>query len=136
MVGTGNRTNLKVTGAAGSVPALDQDLQAAAASYRRYVESEAQALVDTTATFTAAITAGNLAKAGQAYPTARLHYERIEPIAECFGDLDPLIDMRADDATGVPFVGLHALEQPLFRRNTHAGANSLPAVLTTNVAKL
>lgn len=137
MVGEGNRTALTVTGSAAPPKSLDQNLTAAVDSYRTYVETETRALADTTATFVAAIKAGNLAGAKQAYPTARLHYERIEPIAESFGDLDPLIDMRADDATdGTPFVGFHALEQLIFEKNTLEGAAPLAAVLTTNVAKL
>lgn len=137
MVGNGNRTSLTVTGTAAASRSPGQDLQAAVGSYRKYVESETQALVDTTAAFVAAINAGNLAAARQAYPTARLHYERIEPIAESFGDLDPLIDMRIDDATGgTPFVGFHALEQLLFGRNTLAGAGPLASGLTGNVSRL
>jgi iron uptake system component EfeO len=137
MVGNGNRSPLTVTGVTAAGQSPGQDLQAAVESYRKYVESETQALVDTTATFAAAISAGNLAAAKRAYPTARLHYERIEPIAESFGDLDPLIDMRIDDATdGTPFVGFHALERLLFGRNTLAGAGPLAAGLTGNVSKL
>lgn len=137
MVGNGNRTALTVTGAAAASQTKDQDLQAAVDSYRKYVESETQALVESTATFVAAIKAGKLAAAKQAYPTARLHYERIEPIAESFGDLDPLIDMRIDDATGgTKFVGFHALEQLIFQRNTLAGAVPLATTLTGNISKL
>ncbi len=137
MIGNGNRTPLTVTGAAATSQSPNQDLRAAVDSYRKYVETEAQALVDSTATFVAAIQAGKLAAARQAYPTARLHYERIEPIAESFGDLDPLIDMRIDDATGgTPFVGFHALERLLFDRDTLAGAGPLASGLTGNVGKL
>ncbi|MCK9897805.1 hypothetical protein [Frankia sp. AgB32] len=33
-----------------------------------------------------------------------------QPIAESFGDLDPLVDLRVDDVTpDTPFVGSHAL---------------------------
>jgi iron uptake system component EfeO len=82
--------------------------------------------VDTTATFTAAIKFGDLTKAEQTYPAARLHYERIEPIAELFGDLDALIDMRADEDTGgTPSVGFHALEQLLFVKHTLTAAKPL-----------
>jgi iron uptake system component EfeO len=137
MVGNGNRTALTVTGTAAASRSPNQDLQAAVDSYRGYVAAETQALVESTATFVAAINAGNLAAARRGYPTARLHYERIEPIAESFGDLDPLIDMRIDDATGgTPFVGFHALELLLFQRNTLAGAGRLAAALTGNVGKL
>ncbi|WP_253258750.1 iron uptake system protein EfeO [Pseudonocardia sp. N23] len=137
MVGNGIRTAVIVTG--GTAPTLtrDQNLKAAVDSYRSYVESETQALVDTTSAFGAAISSGNLDAAKQAYPTARIHYERIEPIAESFGELDPLIDMRIDDATeGTPFVGFHAIEQLLFEKKTITGAQALATNLTANVGKL
>ena len=31
------------------------------------------------------------------YAAARIPYERIEPVAESFGDLDPRIDAREND---------------------------------------
>jgi iron uptake system component EfeO len=137
MVGKGNRTVLTVSGASAAAQTLTQNLQTAVSSYRTYVESESGALLATTTTFTAAIQAGDLAKAKAAYPIARLHYERIEPIAESFGDLDPLIDMRIDDATaGTPFVGFHALEQLLYAKNTLTGAKPLATALVANVTKL
>ncbi|CUU55484.1 iron uptake system component EfeO [Parafrankia irregularis] len=137
MVGDGIRTALKVTGKAAPPQTLDQNLQTAVTSYQTYVESETQALVDTTATFVAAISSGDLAKTKEAYPAVRLHYERIEPIAESFGDLDPLIDMRIDDATPeTPFVGFHAIEQKLFEQKTLDGTQPLATALTTNVGKL
>ena len=39
----------------------------------------------------------NVAKAKALYPAARIPYERIEPVAESFGDLDPRIDAREND---------------------------------------
>ncbi|WP_026240182.1 iron uptake system protein EfeO [Parafrankia discariae] len=137
MVGDGIRTALTVTGEAPPAQTLDQNLRTAVTSYKTYVASETQALVDTTATFVAAIDSGDVAKAKEAYPNVRLHYERIEPIAESFGDLDPLIDMRIDDATPeTPFVGFHAIEQKLFEGNTLDGTQPLATALTTNVGKL
>lgn len=137
MIGNGNRTALTVTGTPAPTGTADQNLQAAVDSYRAYVETEAQALLDTTTTLATTITSGDLAAARQAYPTARLHYERIEPIAESFGDLDPLIDMRIDDAgPGTPFVGFHAVEQILFQKNTLDGAAPLADALVANVGKL
>jgi iron uptake system component EfeO len=137
MVGNGIRSKLTVSGAAPSSAALSDTLQQAVAGYRAYVDTETRALVDTTATMVAAITAGDLAAARAAYPAARLHYERVEPISESFGDLDPLIDMRADDASATtPFVGFHAIEQLLFEKNTLAGAAPLATALTANVQRL
>ncbi len=137
MVGNGIRTALQVTGTATAAAPVDRQLATAVAGYRRFVETETVALVDATAAFTSAVDRGDLRAARAAYPTARLHYERIEPIAESFGELDPLIDMRADDAVdGVSFVGFHALERLLFARRTLSGATALTGPLRTNVAKL
>jgi iron uptake system component EfeO len=137
MVGHGNRATLSVTGASAAAASLDQNLQTAVDDYKKYVNSEAGALVDTTKTFTAAVDSGDLDAAKAAYPTARIHFERIEPIAESFGDLDPLIDMRIDDAIdGTEFTGFHALEQLLYEKNTLEGTSDLTAGLNQNVAKL
>ena len=54
-------------------------------------------LVAATEPFVAAVIAGNVAKAKALYPAARIPYERIEPVAESFGDLDPRIDAREND---------------------------------------
>jgi iron uptake system component EfeO len=138
MVGKGIRTGLTITGATAAPQTTDEQLTTAVASYRGYVESETAALVATTSTFSRAILAGDLNAAKAAYATARLHYERIEPIAESFGDLDPLIDMRADDVTGrTPFSGFHAVEQLMFTKGGRlTGAAPLATALDVNVAKL
>lgn len=137
MVGAGIRSPLKVTGSTAPTQTVDQELAGAVRSYRAYVESETQALVDTTSALTAAVRSGDLAKSKMSYAAARLHYERIEPIAESFGDLDPLIDMRADDATAsTPFTGFHALEQQLFEKNNLAGTQPLADGLDANTRKL
>jgi iron uptake system component EfeO len=137
MVGNGIRTALTVTGAAAPAQSTGQQLSAAVSAYQRYVEAESRALAETTTMFTAAIGQGDLSAARKAYPAARLHYERIEPIAESFGDLDPLIDMRADDVTAdSPFVGFHALERLLFQKRTLTGTAPLTTALNTDVAKL
>ena len=36
-------------------------------------------------------------KAKSLYPKVRMYYERSEPVAEAFGDLDPKIDARLAD---------------------------------------
>lgn len=40
---------------------------------------------------------GKLDEAKAIYPLARMYFERSEPIAESFGDLDPRIDNREAD---------------------------------------
>lgn len=46
----------------------------------------------------------------------RTFYERIEPVAESFPDLDPKIDMRWDDTEGgkTEFTGFHRIERFLW----------------------
>ena len=65
-----------------------------------------------------AVKAGKLAEAQRAYAPAHLHYERIEPIAELFNDLDGSMDSREDDfekkADDPKFTGFHRLEKGLF----------------------
>jgi iron uptake system component EfeO len=114
MVGTGIRAALTVTGSAAPLTE-DAALQQASESYTRYITSQSEALVQKTAEFVAAVKAGDLQKSKDLYPVARTYYERIEPVAEIFGDLDPKIDGREDDATAeLPFAGFHKLEKDLW----------------------
>jgi iron uptake system component EfeO len=137
MTGDGIRSKLTVTGQTAAPETVDQRLTAAVASYRTYVEQETQALVDTTGVFVAAVKAGNIPAAERAYPTARLHYERIEPIAESFGDLDPLIDMRIDDVTRTqPFTGFHRIEQDLYAKKSIAADGPIADQLLADTKKL
>ncbi|NUP64277.1 MAG: EfeM/EfeO family lipoprotein, partial [Nonomuraea sp.] len=46
---------------------------------------------------------------------SRTYWERIEPVAEIFGDLDPAIDAReADLADGEEWTGFHRIEKDLW----------------------
>ncbi len=67
-------------------------------------------------------------------------WERIEPIAELFTDLDPKIDAREDDFDrGVDdpaFTGYHRIEKGLFTDGTTDGLKALAATLRTDVADL
>ncbi|MEK1832074.1 EfeM/EfeO family lipoprotein [Priestia megaterium] len=64
-------------------------MEKAVNNYKTYVNDQTEQLVKTTTTFTDAVKAGDLEKAKASYAEARVYYERIEPIAESFGDLDP-----------------------------------------------
>ena len=46
----------------------------------------------------------------------RTYYERIEPVAEALGDLDPRIDYREVDAKaeGLDWTGFHRIEKDLW----------------------
>jgi iron uptake system component EfeO len=110
--GDGIRQKLTVTGQA---KAADPKLAAAVVTYRAFVSAEADALLAKTAEFAAAVKAGDVAKAKELYPSARTHWERIEPVAESFGDLDPAIDAREGDVeAGQEWTGFHKIEKDLW----------------------
>ncbi|GIM95649.1 iron uptake system protein EfeO [Paractinoplanes toevensis] len=114
MIGTGIRADLTVSGSAAALTE-DAALQQATESYTRYITSQSEALVEKTTDFVTAVKGGDIEKSKQLFPIARTYYERIEPVAEIFGDLDPKIDGREDDATAeLPFSGFHKLEKDLW----------------------
>ncbi|MFF0345895.1 iron uptake system protein EfeO [Kribbella sp. NPDC004875] len=140
MVGDGIRGELTVTGDAPSQVTEDALLKQAADSYQRYVNSQAVALEQKTTEFTAAVKAGDVAKAKALFPVSRTYWERIEPVAESFGDLDPKIDARVNDVEpGTEWTGYHRIEQALWVSNTTKGmekyADQLLADVKTVVAK-
>ncbi|MEV0725179.1 iron uptake system protein EfeO [Micromonospora purpureochromogenes] len=115
MSGRGIRGALKVSGTAPTV-APDAALAQATASYQRYVASQTGALLTKTEEFVAAVKAGDVAKAKALYPVARTYWERIEPVAEIFGDLDPKIDGREEVIEeGMEFTGFHRIEKDLWQ---------------------
>ena len=69
--------------------------QTAVDDYRQYLVQQTAILTAATTAFTAAVDSGNIDAAKAAYVPARVPYERIEPVAETFGDLDPRIDACA-----------------------------------------
>ncbi|MBL5905102.1 iron uptake system protein EfeO [Serratia fonticola] len=103
------------------------DLVGPIAEYKVYVTKEVEGLVKQSKLFTDAIKAGDVAQARKLYAPTRQHYERIEPIAELFSDLDGSIDAREDDyekkAEDPKFTGFHRLEKALFADNTTKGMN-------------
>lgn len=91
------------------------------ADYKVYVQGEAKVLVEKTDAFVAAVKAGEIDKAKAMFADTRTHYERIEPIAELFGELDPAIDAREDDfksVTDPEFTGFHRIEYALWEKNS------------------
>ena len=110
------------------------------ADYKVYVSDELQRLVDGTRTFTDAIKAGDLERARRLYAPTRVPYERAEPMAELFSDLDSAIDSRADDhehAEQDPaFTGFHRLEYGLFDRCSTDGLAPFADKLMADVLEL
>jgi iron uptake system component EfeO len=83
--------------------------------YREYVEDQTEQLVAMTAEFVAAYKAGKDDEARALYPVARMPWERIETVAESFGDLDPKLDLReADLEPGQKWTGWHRIEKDLW----------------------
>jgi iron uptake system component EfeO len=104
----------------GSAIAADDDSTALAAAavtdYTAYLRSQVQQLVPAVAKLAAAYEAGGDDTARLLYAGARVFYERIEPTAEQFGDLDPRIDSREVDAVadGQDWTGFHRIEKDLW----------------------
>lgn len=129
-----------VTGAASTSAAsgtAGQQFTAAALRYVTYVQQQVGLLQTNTTTFTDAVRAGDLDAARAAYPAARVYYERIEPVAESFGDLDPAIDNRIDDAGSLAkLTGFHRIEYAMYQSKSLAGMAPVATQLDKDVAKL
>ncbi|AHK20957.1 iron uptake system protein EfeO [Yersinia similis] len=134
---------LTVTAAAGEQASVKPDAMALVgpiAEYKVYVTQEVAQLVSQTKAFTDAVKAGDLALARKLYAPTRQHYERIEPIAELFSDLDGSIDAREDDfeqkSADPKFTGFHRLEKILFGDNTTKGADKFADLLYQDTLEL
>ena len=108
----------------------------AVAQYRDYLEQQSDLLVTGTTAFVNAVVAGDIARAKATYGPARVPYERIEPVAESFGDLDPRIDARANDVPAAKWSGFHRIEQALYAKNTLAGMAPVAQKLLADVKQL
>lgn len=93
----------------------------AVAAYRTYATQQCDTFVKKTEEFTDAVKAGELDKAKALYAPARMNYERIEPIAEALGDLDPNIDARDGDLDAADWRGFHRIEKTLWEENSTKG---------------
>jgi iron uptake system component EfeO len=137
MQGKGIRGAFTVKGNAKKAVDTDQKLADATASYQRYVNSQVVALVDKTKEFTAAVKAGDVDKAKALFPVSRLYWERIEPVAESFGDIDPKIDGREDVIEeGMAFTGYHRLEKDLWTTGLQADSSKIADQLQSDIEDL
>lgn len=138
MVGDGIRQTLNVSGEPATPLSDSAELKAAADSYARYVKSQSDALIVKTTEFVDAVKAGNVDEAKELFPVARTYWERIEPVAEKFGDLDPITDGREPDAIaeGVDFTGWHRIEKQLWVENNTEGMDKYADQLLDNVNEI
>lgn len=91
----------------------------AVTNYNAYIRDQVGQLVEATNEFVAAYKKGDHERARELYPRARQYYERIEPTAEQFGDIDPALDERYYDFQQDPsgdntWTGWHVLEADLW----------------------
>lgn len=118
MVGEGIRAPFVVEDSGEQVGPTGDDKQfvdQASTAYAAYVKDQTDQLLAKTEKFVTAVKAGQDDQARTLYPDARMHWERIETVAESFGDLDPRMDAReADLEKGQAFTGWHRLEKDLW----------------------
>jgi iron uptake system component EfeO len=134
MKGRGVRQKLTVAGS-GTVAKRNPKLDKAVADYREWAQEQADATIPKVEVFAKAVKAGDLKAAQNAFAPSRVGWERTEPIAESFGDIDPKTDTRADGREkGQKWTGWHALEKALWQdKKIGAAQKTLADQLVTDL---
>ncbi|MFI8631067.1 iron uptake system protein EfeO [Microbacterium sp. NPDC077663] len=118
MVGEGiGRADFTVTGDTVAATGDDAEQKEKAVDlYAAFVKDQVEQLVPAVDTFVTAYESGKDDEARAQFPRVRAYYERIEPVAESLGDLDPRIDYREVDAVaeGLDWTGFHRIEKDLW----------------------
>lgn len=118
MVGEGvGRAGFTVSGDAVAIEGPDaEQKQQAVDLYAAFVKDQVENLVPEVDALVTAYESGDDAAAQELFPQVRAYYERIEPVAEALGDLDPKIDYREVDAVaeGLDWTGFHRIEKDLW----------------------
>jgi iron uptake system component EfeO len=118
MVGEGvGRAGFSVSGDAVAIDGPDaEQKQKAVDLYAAFVKDQIEQLVPAVEEFTTAYATADDDTARALFPQVRAYYERIEPVAEALGDLDPRIDYREVDAVaeGLDWTGFHRIEKDLW----------------------
>lgn len=110
-------------------------------SYKNFVISQMDQLVADTEKFVDYLNKGDVQNAKQIYPLARMYFERSEPVAELFGDLDPRIDARLADVAEEgkdekSWSGFHKIEKVLWEKNSTEGTKDTADQLLKDVKEL
>lgn len=118
-----------------------EQLKQATELYKKFVENQVDTLLKDTEKFAETIKAGNLEEAKKQYPVIRMAYERSEPIAESFGELDVNIDFRLADyleenKTEDGWRGFHRIEKIIWEKNTTKGTEEYADQLVKDVKEL
>ena len=140
MKGDGIRQDFTVTESDEAVT-IDADdpavVNQAQDNYKAYVEDQSAQLLTKTQQFVELYTAGDDDGARALYPDARVHWERIETVAESFGDLDPRMDAReADLEPGQKWSGWHLIEKDLWPARAEADYEPLTDAERTEYAEM
>lgn len=115
MKGDGIRQTVKATGK-GTAAKRDPRLDKAVAAYREYAQEQADETLPKAEAFAKAVKDGDIEAAKKAYAPSRIGWERTEPVAESFGDIDPKVDVREDGLEdGQKWTGWHRLEKSLWQ---------------------
>jgi iron uptake system component EfeO len=118
MVGEGIRAPFSVSDSGVDLSPQGDDkalVDQATRGYSAYVKDQTEQLVTKTERFAALYIAGKDDEARALYASARVHWERIETVAESFGDLDPKMDAReADLEPDQEWTGWHKIEKDLW----------------------
>ena len=141
MTGDGiDKTAFTVTDSGTEVAAdadLDAQVEVANTNYAAYVRDQIAQLVTGTQAFSDAYLAGDDDTARELYAPTRAHWERVETVAESFGDLDPQLDLReADLEEGQDWTGWHAIEKDLWPADAEAGFTAYPQEQRQHLAGL
>ena len=118
-----------------------EQLKQATELYKKFVENQVDTLLKDTEKFAETIKAGNLEEAKKQYPVIRMAYERSEPIAESFGELDVNIDFRLADyleenKTEDGWRGFHRIEKIMWEKNTTKGTEEYADQLVKDIKEL
>jgi len=118
-----------------------EQLKQATELYKKFVENQVDTLLKDTEKFAETIKAGNLEEAKKQYPLIRMAYERSEPIAESFGELDVNIDFRLADyleekKTEDGWRGFHKIEKIMWEKNTTKGTEEYADQLVKDIKEL
>lgn len=117
------------------------DFSKEAEEYRTWVIGQIDLLLKDTESFVVALKKGDVKEAKRLYPLARMYYERSEPLAEVFGELDPRIDARLADLEEEgkgenDWSGFHKIEKILWEKNTTAGTEKTADELIADIKEL
>ena len=84
--------------------------------YAAFVKDQVGQLLPAAKTFADAYRSGDDAAAKAQFSVVRSYYERIEPVADKLGTLDPRLDFRELDAKadGIDWTGFHRIEKDLW----------------------